>query len=135
MNKGNDRITQCDSVYRVRHPRGSFIVPGMSIAVCGSGHTRKQQSINSTLSSLCKKSRPQKRFLVGCGSPFTRLAQHLTVHSASRLVQARSSWSVKTGCAPSKHYRDAGVYGYTTTAMHALSTPPRWRHAGGSLSK
>ena len=23
--KGNDRITQCDSIYMVRHPRGSYI--------------------------------------------------------------------------------------------------------------
>ncbi|CAM9307094.1 unnamed protein product [Laminaria digitata] len=33
-------------------------------------------------------------------------------------VLAMSAWSVKTGRAPSRHGRDARVYGLTTTAMH-----------------
>ena len=45
-------------------------------------------------------------------------------HGASRLVQAMSAWWVKTQRAPSRHSRDARVYGHTTTAMHKLSTPP-----------
>ena len=40
------------------------------------------------------------------------------------LVQAMSAWLVKTRRAPSRHSRDARVYGHTTTAMHELSTPP-----------
>ena len=50
-------------------------------------------------------------------------------HGASRLVQAMSAWLVKTRRAPSRHSRDARVYGHMTTAMHKLSTsspPPPW---------
>ena len=48
-----------------------------------------------------------------------------TPHGASRLVQAMFAWSVKTRCAPSRHCRDARVYGHTTTAMHDTEyTPP-----------
>ena len=49
----------------------------------------------------------------------------LTLHAtrpiplgASRSVQAKSACSVKTRRAPSRHCRDARVYGHTTTAMH-----------------
>ena len=45
-------------------------------------------------------------------------------HGTSRLVQAMSAWSVKTRRAPSRHCRGARVYGYTTLAMHYMSTPP-----------
>ena len=31
-----------------------------------------------------------------------------------------SAWSVKTRHAPSRHYRDARVYGHTTAAMHEI---------------
>ena len=55
---------------------------------------------------------------------FTLHATRRTPHGASRLVQAMSAWLVKTRCAPSRHSRDARVYGNTTTAMHKLSTPP-----------
>ena len=61
---------------------------------------------------------PQKRFIVGCSSPFMRLAEHFT----SRLVQARSAWSVKIRRAP--YCRDAMVYGHTTTTMHDNASPP-----------
>ena len=48
-----------------------------------------------------------------------------TTHGASRLVQAMPSWSVKTRHAPSRHCRNARVYGHTTTAMHEMPpTPP-----------
>ena len=47
-----------------------------------------------------------------------------TPHDSSRLVQAMSAWSVNVPRAPSRHCRDAGVYGLTTTAMHEMSTPP-----------
>ena len=35
-----------------------------------------------------------------------------------------SAWLVKTRRAPSRHSRDARVYGHTTTAMHHLSITP-----------
>ena len=47
-----------------------------------------------------------------------------TPHGASRLVKAMSTWSVKTRRAPSRHCRDARVYGHTTTAMHDNEYPP-----------
>ena len=51
-----------------------------------------------------------------------------TPHGASRLVLAMSAWSVKTRCAPSRHCKDARVYGHTTTtAMHDNEYPlPPW---------
>ena len=59
---------------------------------------------------------------------FTLRVTRRTPHGASRLVQAMSTWLVKTRRAPSRHSRDARVYGYTTTAMHKLSTPPCHPH-------
>ena len=53
---------------------------------------------------------------------FTLHETSRTPHGASGLVQAMSSWLVKTRRAPSRHSRDARVYGHTTTAMHKLST-------------
>ena len=55
---------------------------------------------------------------------FTFHATRRTHHGASRLVQAMSSWVVKTRRAPSRHSRGARVYGHRTTAMHKRSTPP-----------
>ena len=54
---------------------------------------------------------------------FTFHATRRTPLGASRLVQAMSAWLVRTRRAPSRHSRDARVYGHTTTAMHKLSTP------------
>ena len=51
-------------------------------------------------------------------------ATRRTPHGASRLVQAMSTWLVKTRRAPSRHRRDARVHGHKTAAMHKLSTPP-----------
>ena len=84
--------------------------------------TPGNDSINSTMTSMCKKCPPQKRF-------FSRmqLDHHATrprPQGASCLVQAMSVWSVKTRHAPSPHCRNARVYGHTTTAMHDMSTPP-----------
>ena len=45
-----------------------------------------------------------------------------TLHGASRLGQAMPVWLVKTQRAPSRHCKDVGVYGVTTTAMHDMST-------------
>ena len=60
---------------------------------------------------------PHKRFIVGCSSPFIRLAQHLSTLRAW-CEQAMSAGSVKTRRAPSRHCRDAKVYGHTTATMH-----------------
>ena len=50
------------------------------IAVSRSGHTGKQINQFIRRSRPCvQKSPPHKRFLVGCSSPFMRLAEHLTV--------------------------------------------------------
>ena len=65
------------SVHLVRHPRGSHrVYPLLYLNVA----TPENRSINSTLSSMyVQESPPHKRFLliVGCSSPFMRLAQHL----------------------------------------------------------
>ena len=48
---------------------------------------------------------------------------------ASRSVQARSAWSVKTRPPPSQHCRDEKVYDHTTAATHGMSlstTPPTY---------
>ena len=55
---------------------------------------------------------------------FTLRATRQTPHGASRLVQAMSTWLVKTRRGPSRHCRNARIYVHTTTAMHKLSTPP-----------
>ena len=61
--------------------------------------------------------------------------QLTTLHATGRtphgvLVQAMSTWSVETRRAPSRHCRDARVYGHTTTAVHELTTPPTPPHLG-----
>ena len=75
---------------------------------------------------LCypRASPPHAWFLAGCSSPFTRLAGHPHVSLCAWCEQSMSAWSVKTRRAPSRHCRDARVYGYTTTAMHDISAPP-----------
>ena len=89
------------------------------IAVSASGHTAKQ--IDSfDVAIRMQECPPHKRFLVGCR--LTLLATRRTPHGASCLVLAMSDWSVKTRRAPSRHCRDARVYGHTTTAMHDMST-------------
>ena len=56
---------------------------------------------------------------------FTLHATPRRPHGASRLwCKQISAWLVKTRRAPSRHSRDARVYGRTTTTMHQLSTPP-----------
>ena len=56
-------------------PRTSYRdYPMLSLEVA----TPENKSIHSTLSFHIHERPPQKRFLVGCSSPFKRLAQHLT---------------------------------------------------------
>ena len=83
------------------------------------------------LSSIA--SPPHKRFSVGCGSPFMRLAEHLTALRAC--CKQMSSWSVKTRRAPSRHSKDARVYGHTTTVMHTISTPASLIHPCASVPR
>ena len=98
-------------MFKVRHPRGSYIVtPLLSLEVA----TPENKSIHSTLSSICKSA--SKAVL--SRMQLTLHATRRTPHGASRLVLAMSAWSVKTRRAPSRHCRDARVYGHTTTAMH-----------------
>ena len=104
--------------YMVRHPRGSQyrVCPLLSPEV----KTPKKQinSLDAVIPYACP---PQTLCLVGCSSPFMRFAQHL---SALRTwCKQCSPWWVKTQRAPSRHCRDASVYGRTTTAMHDMSTP------------
>ena len=79
LHRGNDGITQCDSVYVVRHPRGSYI--SVTIAVSRSGHAGKQMKSFDAVIRI-PESTPHKRFLVGCSSPLMRLAEHLTFRFA-----------------------------------------------------
>ena len=66
-----------------------------------------------------------KAVLTSSRTPLTLHATRPTPCGASRSVQAMSAWSAKTRCAPSRHCRDATVYGHTTTAMHHNEyTPP-----------
>ena len=46
-----------------------------------------------------------------------------TPHGASRLVHAMSAWSVKTRRAPSRHCRDARVYGHRLRPCMTICTP------------
>ena len=91
-----------------------------------SRHSRDARVYGHTTTAMHKPSTPPPPppFLEGCSLPLNRLADHLTALRAC-LVQATSAWFVKTRHAPSRHSRDARVYGHTTTAMHKLSTPPR----------
>ena len=60
---------------------------------------------------------------------FTLHATCRTPHGASRLVQpVTSAWLVKTRRAPSRHSRDARVYGHTTTTIDKFSTPYDYSH-------
>ena len=89
----------------------------------GSGRTRKKnKSVHWTLPChpYAKKSASQ----ADLSMQVTLHATRRTPYGASRLVQAMSFCSATTRRAPSRHYRDARVYGHTTTAMHDMSTTP-----------
>ena len=107
-------------VCMVRHPRGSY-VQCKPVAVSGSGDTRKQ--INSFDAVIPHTRTSASKTFLG-RMQLTLQATRPTPHGASCLVQAISAWSVKTRRAPSRHCRDARIYGHTTTALHDMSTPP-----------
>ena len=111
----NCQMTRASNI-RVPPPRQLHSTP---IAVSGGGHTEKL--IDSLkLPSICTSASQA----VHSRMQFTLLATHRTLHGASRLVQAMSAWSVKAGCATSRHCRNAKVYGHTTTAMHKYRVHP-----------
>ena len=87
------------------------------------------QPISKKVGTRCR-SPSYERFSAGCSSLFMRLAEHLTVLRAG--CKQYPAWLVKTRRAPSRHGRDARVYGRTTTAMHKLRIPPPpTRHSAG----
>ena len=116
-------IATC-SVNMVRHPQGSYIViliavsgvaaPGNKIFIGDVIH--KQENRHKVPPSVLRAVLRRMQSIL--------LATRRTPRGASRLVHAMSAWLVKTRRAPSRHSRDARVYGHTTTAMHKLSTPP-----------
>ena len=120
----NDRISQCE--YGKAPTRQSHRNAHCCLLT---GHARKQSKNSLALPSISKKvgtrcrSPSYKRFVEGW-MQFTLHATRRTPYGASRLVQAMSAWLVITRRAPSRHSRDARIYGHTTTAMHKLSTRP-----------
>ena len=102
----------------VRQPRGSYtIYPFQSLEVA----IPEKTSIHWMPSSIRKKA----RFTSGCSHD----AAHSSCDSPSSsrrfaLGASNASWSVKTRRTPSRHYKDAGVHGHKTAAMHDMSTPP-----------
>ena len=115
------------SVNVVRHPRGSYIrvTPILSLE-CPHQKTKYNSlalsPISKKVGTRCRSS-SYERWVLG-RTQFILHATRRTPHGASHLVQAMFAWLVKTRRAPSRHSRDARVYGHTTTAMHNLSTPP-----------
>ena len=79
------------------------------ISVSGSGHTGKKINAFDAVIHM-QESPPHKRFF--CVKKVALHATRRTPHVASRLVQAVPAWSVKTQRAPSRHCRDARVYGH-----------------------
>ena len=105
----------------VMHPRGSYIVDLLLSLEVATPESKSNSS--RTLSPAFEESPPHSntRFLVGCSSPpfhATRRAPHGASHAQGYV--AMSAWSVKTRRSPSRHCRDARVYGHTATTMHDI---------------
>ena len=60
--------------------------------------------------------------IIGCSSPFMRLAEQFAALRA--WCTQCLAWSVKTRRAPSRHCSDARVYCLKTTVVHGMSTSP-----------
>ena len=86
--------------------------------------TPENESINLTLSSVCKKVRLTSGSWPGAAHPSCDSL------NTSRYFELGASnicwWSVKTRLAPSR-YRDAMVYGHTTAGMHGNEYIPPLR--------
>ena len=111
-----ERLYVSRSVYGKAPKRQLHSTPS---AVPGNAYTANK--INSLKLSFVCKSAPQA---ILSRMQLALHATRRTLHGASRLVQAMSAWSVKTRHAPSRHCRDARVYGHTTTAMHEIEYIP-----------
>ena len=107
----------------VRHPRGSYIIMPIAVSGVAAPETVTNWRCHPKQESWHKVPKSVLRAVLG-RMQFTLHATRRTPHGASLLVQAMSSWLVKTRRAPSRHSRDTRVYGHTTTAMHKLCTPP-----------
>ena len=106
------------SVNMVRHPRGSCL---------WSDHIRKQSKLIGDVIHKQESRHKMPKFVLRAVLGRMQLTLHATrrtPHGAPRLVRAMSAWLVETRRAPSRHSRDARIYGHTTTAMHKRSTPP-----------
>ena len=124
--KGNDRITKCE------HGKAPTRQKHCDTHCClWSGLTSKQKLNHWRCQLQAEKagtrcpSPSYERFLKEHSSPFMRLAEHLT---ALRVGASNVCLVGETRRAPSRHSRDARVYGHTTTAMHKLSTPAPHTH-------
>ena len=95
--RGNDRITQCDSVYMARHPGGSFIASPLLLLEAATPEKKKINSFDAVIHM--QENPPHKAVL--SRTELILHATRATPHGASRLVQTMSAWSVKTGRAPS----------------------------------
>ena len=101
-------------------------LPGTTSIVVGSGDAHSKRAACPILHNSRESPPPPSR---------TRLSLHASrpaPHGASRLVQAMCAWSVKTRRVPSRHCRDATVYGHTTCRddMRTTLTPHKQRGEG-----
>ena len=109
-------------VFMVRHARGSYIVtPSLSLE-------EATPESNQFIRRCLPYARKPASQAVLSRMQLTLHATRRSLRGASHLVLAMSAWSVKNRCAPSRHCRDARVYGHTTTAMHDNEhcPPPGW---------
>ena len=116
------------AVLKLPHTNSKYFVPKNGSAVLKRLKTRFPSQIARTFiaglpkhvflqSALLFATNPTPHF---AAHPSCRYATRLTPYGASRLLQATPAWSVKTRRAPSRHCRDARVYGHATTAMHDI---------------
>ena len=111
----------------VRYPRGSYI----AIPTVVSGAVTPENKVQLIGAVIHKQESRHKvpksviRAVLG-RMQFVLHAIRRTPHGASHLVQATSALLVKSRRSPSRHSRDARVYGHTTAAMHELSSPLPW---------
>ena len=99
-----------------------FIAHGVQQSHCSSIFSECLNIYRCTTKMMSQKKNVKIPMILPLPPP-PRHATRRPPHGASRLVRAMSAWLVKTRRAPSRHNRDARVYGQTTTAMHKLSTP------------
>ena len=89
---GNDRITQCDSVYMVRHPRGGLHSTKYTHCCLWKVPHQKTNRFIRRCHPYARKSASRA---VLSRMQLTLHATRPTPHGASRLVLAMSAWSVK----------------------------------------